>query len=353
MKAVFWLICLLSVLTSGAHASAASVTCIDVFKSEPHVSLKEPIDVLNSLYDQAQFLGIAVNDHEGFEPFSRLYQLLQQRGLDPNLKTIVIEDSSMRAELYQEASVKEISSSEFRRRAIELFSVYSDQNAYINAHIIYLIREINKKRPNDPLILVPIDGMNNAAIEELTSHAPSVDRTHSKSIKQNAYSGLYATSITRERDTARNFSEMVYKVYPGRKSVIIYQASHILKNVNAVGVDLVGKERVAKKAHLSWLSIAQKHLGLDENVIKIVVFDTIGSWSPNGLLNLPSELSRPHTKAVAFYASSPDLNAQVEVFKDDTFIRRYRNRSLSLDKINGPMFDAVVLELSPLKRAGD
>ena len=278
-------------------------------------ALVSPLSLLETEYDQSQILAIGVNDHSHFEPFDHLAALIKSRGLDPKLKTIIIEDVSVRAPLYNELSVRDLSFDEFKKRATSVYGMFSAHEESLFKTVLPAVREINERRPNDPLIVTSIDGMNTArALEAFVK--PVTD--------------IYATSSAREQETARNFKTQVSDVYPGRKVIVAYQATHVAKNLSAQGIVSEGAPRTS----LSWLSIATG------DSARVILVDSIGEWSTAGVLNLPNDLARPTSIAVGFEW----LAGTIDVFKTDTFLRRYRRGTIDVIDTTKPVFDGVILE---------
>ncbi len=312
--------CLL-VLQLPARAQAAP-SCIGLFSSW---TTETPASVLTSEYDRAQILAIGVNDHVFFQPFDHLATLIRERGLDPRLKMIVIEDSSLRASLYELLSVKAISFDEFKKLATKDYGMFSMHEEALFTRVLPVVREMNARRPHDPLLVTAIDSMTNARALEIFSK-PADEQ--------------FGVSIERERETARTFEKHVVERFPGRKVVVAYQATHIAKNLRATGRD--GSQ--TKRAFLGWLSMATHALKIASHSVRVVLVDSIGGWSKTGVLNLPEGVERPRESESAIAIRYNGVGKGISAFQPGTFIRDYRNGSVDVINPSQAVFDAVIVE---------
>lgn len=329
---------------SGAHAATA---CRETFSKLPSIEVASPQTVLTRLYDESQFLGIAVADHANFQPFHRLTELLELRGADPQLKTVVIESSYVLADLYARASVEPMTLAEFQKAAAPLYPSAHEQDAFMVEHVFPLLRKINERRPNDPVVAVPVDGITAATAMETAFGISTPARDHSarltKSIDTKSVSNVYGSSILRERETARHFRELVADKYPERKSIIIYQGAHIFKNLGAVGADTDSRGKVVKRAYLGWINVASAQLPALKRGYKVVAVDNRSRhFAPNGQLNLPAGIKRSAQAQGIFWKGT--TSRENPIFTSGSFMATYRNSTTTSVKPGAEIFDAAIIE---------
>lgn len=335
-------------LVLSASVVEASPTCRTQFAGARAVELASPLTVLTKLYDRSQFLGIAVADHSNFQPFQRLLQILAARGFDRRLKTVVIEDSHVRADVYASLSVKPMSRSEFEKAFTADYPNLHPQDVFMFEHVFPLLQKINASRPDDPILAVPVDGLTTPTAMETAWGMSTPARSHSMRLERampaSKVPNVYGGSILRERETAAHFKRLVTDRFPGRKSIIIYQGAHIFKNLRAVGADTDANGKVVKRAFLGWISIAAEQVPELKRSYDVVAVDNKSEqWAPRGQLNLPEGLQRHPTRAVgAFWRGT--TAAESPLFTEGSFMATYRNSTITSIRPDAAIFDAVIVE---------
>lgn len=303
-------------------------------------------DVLTQVYDSVQYLGIAVPDHLRLAPFDKLAEFLRIRGLDPALKTIAVEDSADIQDLYEKASVEEIDYAHFENLAREKYLGINTQTKYVVDHLLPVLREINKQRAGDPVLMVPIDSVNTAAAFEIFSVAPPAPiRAIPRSLSTAGIEQRFFGSIERERKTAANFKRLISDRFPDRKGIVIYHGAHIFKNLSAVGADRVGGELIAKRTVLPWMSLARMMVPTLARSYKVVATDyDLGLVVPMSYV-IPQGL---RACLVAGQSSGFIWPAIVgkkdDLFTSKSFFNSYRAGTIKIMNPNKPVFDAIIVD---------
>lgn len=282
---------------------------------------KVPNRVLG-LYNEKQYLGIAVVDHETFPGFRLLRHLIESIGHSKNIKTIVVEDSAVYADIYAKMSLEDPES--FKEEVAHIRKTKQFYEIYEN--ILPLVRWINTTRKEDPLLVVPIDSMGaeTASMQMFYGDKVFPDEMAHHFVDTTSYQ--FVMSINREKLTADNFKTMVEEKYPGKKGLIVYHAAHILNQVYAVGYEVVGHTTYIKKDHLGWMGFAVSNNHLLEMKYGKVLVDTVSSANPLGVLCWPDALLAKLSTSPMWYGGE----ASVNTFKNDSFFTRYREGSVSV-----------------------
>lgn len=229
----------------GARPSAEELTLFSTHRSEPMILLRE-------FYHSSRILALGESNHLHYQALDYLSDLLKEVGTDPNLKYVVVEARAEERDYLARASLEPAKPS---------FGVRD--NAHGQYYIRFLLpqlRAINAKRPTQPVILVPIDG-----IEEIEDDGDSVDQ-----------------HLQRETATLRNFEKQVLKTLgSGGKAIVFYHALHLKKGWRC------------ENTPANWFSaFLSTHPNWNEKA-KIIAFDEVdGSWSPEGLFSLTQRLGR-------------------------------------------------------------
>lgn len=321
---------------AGAGAGVASGrSCENAFYHEAH-------DLLVDMYDSSKVLGIGVPDHWKMSPFEKLADLVRARGLDPKLKTIALEDSADLAQLYAYASVNDMSWDEFFARGKQLYLGINHQTEYVVKHLLPVVREINRKRPKDPILVHPIDSVSSETFKELFNPNRAPLKPHSDRVSLEGIVNQFPGSIERERGTAKNFNRMILEAFPNRKAIVIYHGAHIFKNLSAIGPDRIQGQSVAKRTYLTWMSMAM-HANPEFAVgYSVVAADYVLVGTREGSYQLPNDV--PEVEGARGYYWQPSGLTSAELFTEKSFFRSYRGGSIAVMSADAPVFDAIVVD---------
>lgn len=278
---------------------------------------------IQDLYQSSLYLGVAVVDHQKFPGFAVLQALVETYGLDPKLKTIVIEDSAVFAAVYEKLSLNEPDTYLKNVEALPKTAQFE----YLSKNILPLVREINKKRSMDPLLVVPVDSMDDSSAKMQMHYGDSVFRPEGT---ENIFSDLgyyhFVMSINREKQTADNFHQQIQLRYPQKKSIIIYHAAHIFDELWAYGYEVQGQTTEIRFDYLGWMGfLISQNPQLKKNYKKILV-DASTLQNPRGSICWPDHLFTSEMKNSWF-----STNVQrISQFNTDSFFGRYREGTISL-----------------------
>ena len=274
-------------------------------------------------------------------------QLLAARGLDPELKTVVIEDSHLRAELYAKLSVKAMTREEFDAAATAAYPNLHPQDIFMFENVFPLLRKLNRQRPNDPVLAVPVDGITAPMAMETAWGISTPDARHHSSrvaVDPKSVANVYGGSILRERETANHFRRLVTDRFPGRKSIVVYQGAHIFKNLQAVGADTDASGKVIKRAYLGWMSIVRAQSPTSMASYKVIAVDNRSAqWAPQGVFNLPPGIERSDSRAIGLNWTGATPTG-TSIFTSGSFMATYRNSSITPVKPGAPIFDGAIIE---------
>ncbi len=277
---------------------------------------------VQQLYKSSRYLGIGVVDHEKFPGFVVLKTLLETYGFDPQLKTVVIEDSAIFAPLYEKLSLTEIQSNSPEFKMIPPTGQFLE----IAKNILPLIRRINQKRGHDPLIVVPVDGMDHLNAKMQMHYDGEIQRPLGL---EDLFSDLsfyhYVMSINREKQTAENFYQQVVLRYPKQKSIVIYHASHIFDELWAYGYEVTGRTTEIRYDYLGWMGFLLADQPALKNSYKKILVDTPTSQNPKGSVCWPETLFEETSKNSWFSTDVEGLSS----FNKTSFFGRYREGTIS------------------------
>ena len=320
------------------RAEASTVSC----EGTPALTANE---TLSRVYDEVQFLGIAVPDHLRLAPFDKLADFLKLRGLDPRLKTIAVEDSAEIKDLYEFASVHDIDYPEFEARAREKYKGINNQTKYVVDHVLPVLREMNRKRAGDPILMVPIDSMTTEAAFQI--FAPGFGekiRGIPASLSTDGIEQRFFGSISRERGTAANFKKLITDRFPGRKGIVIYHGAHNFKNLSAVGSDRIQGELIAKRTYLGWISMASHLVPELRASYKVVATDYDSPLTPPSYL-IPEELlACAKLGESSGFIWSAVAKRQADLFTPKSFYHGYRAGTIEIVDSTKPVFDAIIVD---------
>jgi hypothetical protein len=282
---------------------------------EKHTKLPQQVQ---DLYEQSIYLGIAVVDHEKFPGFSVLKELIKTYGSDLRLKTIVVEDSAIFAPLYEKMSVLEPESDE--DKSIPKTKQYLE----IYLKILPLVREVNKRRRQDPLLVVPIDSMNDSSGQKpMYYNGPITRPPEAQNLFPFVDNYYFVMSINREKETAQNFEAQISNRFPNRKSIIIYHAAHIFDELMAYGYEIIGQSTEIRYDYLGWMGF---FLSEHKTQYKKFLVDTPSRQNPEGSICWPTFLLSQQKKDVWFSTSAENITE----FNSNSFLGRYREGTVAL-----------------------
>lgn len=269
-----------------------------------------PLNLLLKMYKTSQILVLGEVNHNNYQSYEYLRELLEEVKSDPHLKFLVVERSFETKEFYQQASLKPITIDLIERTLPNdksKLNVMTTEGASMNAtpffhsKILPLIQSVNEiVRNNNPVIVLPID--SEPQLTEI-SGLPAGITLPKSGYFYDSYPEyiLYKLSLDREIGTARNFEEDVLKKLDADDKVIVfYHAGHVIQSFKGplpkLNVDHTSWE--LSSGSVNWLElILEKHPHLREKT-KIVFLDeqdrksnTQYFWAPEGLFELSKSLS--------------------------------------------------------------
>ena len=251
--------------------------------------LLEPAALLRSLYNESQLLFLGESNHSNFQSLDYLLELIKEVGTDENLKYILDESIFEDRDRLHRASIGEISLQDY------LPLRENQQFAYFYLKLLPLLREINKKRsPDNPLVLVPIDGFLHRKFPE------------------------YGGSLDREKGTQANFESIALPLLEsGGKAIVFYHYIHLIQSFSG---SLPQWNPVSQSVEpspvgpINWLSLVFANHPEWRKQSKLVFFDEIeASWSPNGNFRILKDLSKKHpNQSFGFKTNSLDPSDLIE-----------------------------------------
>lgn len=315
--------------------TSAAEKCRDLFVSTPMQikKVETPQNILSELYAESKTLSFGNADHESPKAFLELEKFLKVHGHDRELKSIAIEASSELAPFFESASTRDLTADDWS--AIGPWEWYLETQAetvHIMTVLVPLIRKLNLERARDPLLLVPIDGIEaSTMMSGVKQEGDKVDLEVPISPKS-LIDWMFIQSIDGELKTAENYAKLISHRWPNRKGIVIYHQAHVLRNLQAWGVTRSHAKVRAIKAPLSWVDYVSKSDPIFAANYRVVFFDTASKSNPSGVIrDLP-------TSPTAYAFRTTDN----PTFNSDSFLATYRTRSIRISDSRKQIADGVI-----------
>ena len=207
------------------------------------------------------------------------------------------------------------------------------QVKYLITKTLPLLKKINEKRPDNPIIFVSLDGYSKA----------HTLRDWEKMDNKNFV--LYGNSISREKDTAKNFMDLVSR-FPNQKGLVVYHQAHILKNLKADGylLDEEGRSTQHSLDHLGWVGFVKNKIPNFFDKLKIVLFDEMDpKTNPFGILDYKDIAAAPVKHGFSLKIEGQINSQGLGLFNQHSFLYRYRGGTIKVPKKIDNIFDGLVL----------
>jgi hypothetical protein len=321
-----------------------------------------PGTLLSTFYHEptTQVLALGESNHRNHQIYLYILTLLQEVGLDPALKFIVVERDPSYKEAYEVASHQPIDSGFLEKYApsekekATMFGGPAFQgDRFFMSTMFPLIAQLNKQRTQDnPITVVPIDGNSGDEIEKLFPTAfPDVIRK----LNIHGHGDAHRLSWYRENATQNRFREQILKnLKEGEKAIVIYHLGHLLNGVQANYPHFNFEENIWETASShpsSWLSMAfSENMGLRDKT-KIVSFDERDEhfgqgWALNGTFVLTQRLIKECPNESFAFLTKPfegiPLEKGLSVFDPGTSFHTWFKGLLSSNSDLSQMTDAII-----------
>lgn len=293
--------------------------------------------LIKNIYEEKQYLGFAIGNHTSTKALEQMNLFLQTTAaFDDEFRYVIVEGPIDIQNALLQASSNQISLAQMR----ELISDYwlapiegSPQWNFLFNETLVLIRQLNEQRPNNPILMVPIDG-----------YTESWSRVDQQILSDQQNDFLYGGSTTRERATAQSFKNLMASD-PDSKALILYHQAHLLKGLNAEGYEFAHnpEEVVMTWGPLGWVgfvSQAQPHF---YDKLGVLLFNEVDeAMNPSGIIDMQklSPFSVGVGMGLLSSQNQPELGA--ELFMEDSFLRRYRWNTVQFPLNHTKIFDALI-----------
>ena len=218
--------------------------------SESVPDWRQSQSLLKTLYDDsgARYVGFAAANHESVAALHELDQFLRSvASTDPAFRYLLMEGPGETQTATIAASKGEFPVDRLKDHiAADYHSLFgSHPQVSYYSKLLETLQDINRNRSENPIVLVCVDALDSARMRQ----------TQAAVRQQKPYS--WASSINRERDTARNVLALVSKDREA-KGAIFYHAGHLLKNLKRLGVELDEEANMKTRVftHANWVGFA-------------------------------------------------------------------------------------------------
>ena len=293
-------------------------------------------EILQSVYENHQYLGIAVGNHSSIQSLRSADQfLVETAAKDPQFKYVFVEGPMDIQSILIRTSMGELTLSEMEEEIGFYWMLRIRYNPQWNQLVfgtLPLIQAINASRPDNPIKMVAIDSYNQSRSE--------IDESMMKEQIPGFYFG---GSTTREMLTAANFLFFETLNEKG-KGIIYYHQAHILKGLYAMGYESdVNNELVLQEEnHLGWVGFmeASKPGFLDR--LGVVLFNEKDDrMNPMGVLDmnlLPGFYGEGMGNLVE---ELPNLDSE-KFYLQESYLREYRHGSIRIPMDYKTTFEAFI-----------
>lgn len=294
---------------------------------------EEPQALLETSYQNGQYLGLAVGNHSSVSSLQELYHFLEKSaGRDPNFKFIFFEGPYDLSLIAKRASRNEFPWYELSGRmdyfwAQRIFS--QPQLKFIFSEILSLVQEINLERRENPILLIPIDSYEKKR------------QQRDEYIYENNNHFVFGGSISREELTAKNFRKETAE-FPNAKGVIFYHQAHILKRLFALGqrVDSLWNLSSSQISPLAWVDFMNDSDPSFYGSLQVIFLDEKDTqYNPSGVFKI-NGLARP--KSWGIHVTHSDFDSSMLILSEDSFLLRYRGSSIQFSNDLQKHFDGII-----------
>lgn len=313
--------------------------------------------LLDQEYEKSKVLFIGLSYHSNHQHIIQLTELIKRVGLDPNLKTIVLERAGDISGFYEMLSTTDLKTTlenfQFESNDAKIRSLCAPEWAFAISYLFPELRRINKLRPTDnPLLVKTIDGMR-STIPEMWPGSGKNLRDGTCSAVSITGSGPtpthYGISGTREQTTAQNFKSRIWsKLEPDDKAIVLYHRGHIMDNLEACQPNQGADENdwVANKGLLTWFGRFMLIHPEARQQVHVVVIDEKASVASEEGFNFTQRQSR-RTPNIEWAITLAPFNGVIteigiEMFTKKVDFRFYLNGAISGTKTLPEIVDGLI-----------
>ena len=295
-------------------------------------------EILQNVYNGHQFVGIALGNHSSMTPLNQANEFLTSyAGADLNFKFVFIEAPNDTAETLKQASLGDFPWYETESKLAAYWwprVTMTPQWHFMFTRTVMAVQNLNKHRPGNPVIIVPIDGydqVDNARDEEL--------------FQSQKHPYIFGGSNTREIQTAEMFLNSM-KESPEAKALIIYHQAHILKSLTSGGyeVDQNGELIETVTDHLGWVGYVNDVLPNFYNSLGVVLFNEADpSMNPLKTINSKFFTEEPYQPGFGNLTSDfLEIQSLQSYLAPESFLGRYRGQTVVFPKDPKKSFEAFI-----------
>jgi hypothetical protein len=304
------------------NAMAGAMMALVCHAANGAQSIQPSQAVLKALYgdDDCRYIGFAAGNHGSNTTLEELVKFLQATAKhDPAFKYVLVEGPSDFRDAFLAASLGAISRDEFDDRvdpAYQKALMANPQWAFVCTELLEAIQEINRARPDKPVLLIPIDSL------DTKRHAADQRQLKAR------YPWPFSSSINRERETAKIVLDIVKKDSQARGAIFFHQG-HLLKNLKRTGFNLDDESRFSGRemTHSNWVGAAGEAQPKFLKGLRVVLFNEADpTFNPDGTIDLEKlTWQRIGRLEGILMKNLPDqLNSPNEVFLETSYLRRIK-----------------------------
>lgn len=321
-------------------------------------------EFLRSEYEKKQILFLGAATHANFRHFNHLRELINLIGNDPNLKYIVFERSHELSRFYEHLSTESLETS---LKLFEFPSEHAKNNslcvspewAYTIGEFIPWLRSLNKsQRPKNPILIKSVDFINSSTGLPPANEVkvPVLDGSCKASsiginLGQSRPSTLTLNSANRERATARNFENEIWKkLKPNEKAIVIYKEAHLIDFENCLP-DL-GEDGLWRTNFLpmTWMRYFLNANPSARSAYRFVVLDEKDiAYNQNGIFKLTQRQFKrhPYNFAISLDPFKGTLNeVGIDVINESSSLRRRMSPPSSTQTLD-QLVDGIIWNSEP------
>lgn len=313
--------------------------------------------LLDSEFEKSKVLFIGFSYHSNHQHIIQLTELIKRVGLDPKLKTIVLERAGDISGFYEMLSTNDLKTTlenyKFESDTAKIRSLCAPEWSFAISYLFPELRKINQLRPKDnPLLVKSIDGISSTIAEMWPGRGRNLtDGTCSAAEITGAglTPTLYAVSGTREQTTAQNFSKRIWtKMQTDDKAIVLYHRGHIVDNFEAcqpnMGADI--NNWIANKGLLTWFGrFGMIHPEARHQVSVILIDEKESIKTEHGFKFTQRQLKRTLDTewAISLAPFIGVINEMgIEMFTENLDFRRYLNGTISGTKALPEIADGLI-----------
>lgn len=313
--------------------------------------------LLDKEYEKSKVLFVGLSYHSNHQHIVQLTELIKRVGLDPNLKTIVLERAGDISGFYEMLSTTDLKTTlenfKFASNDAKIRSLCAHEWAFAISYFFPELRKINQLRPKDnPLLVRSVDGMRSTLAEMWPGPGKNL-RDGTCSAAKITGSGqtptFYGISGTREQTTAQNFSNRIWSnLGSNDKAIVLYHRGHIMDNLEACqpnqGID--ENDWVANKGLLTWFGRFILLHPEARHQVSVVVVDEKESTRTEQGFNFTQRQSKRTLDTEWAINLAPFVGVMneigIEMFTQKVDFRAYLNGAISGTKTLPEIVDGVI-----------